>query len=178
MIPNLYIGNGCFTKHPFLNGCLGFQVVNTSCCFIRKFHKKRMLASILPLQLHTMMKPMLHRCGEAKKNAFRTKAACNFGKTGGWEKRSLESKWFQKPTLEDKNTIGKKNNCCLNNFGKKKTDWKLITYSLFKSCRCFKGMMYPHLQTVWSARSIGPWRMQMYCISLVNIFFEKKRASM
>ncbi len=27
MIPNLYIGNGCFTKHPFLNGCLGFQVV-------------------------------------------------------------------------------------------------------------------------------------------------------
>ena len=21
MIPNLYIGNGCFTKHPFLNGC-------------------------------------------------------------------------------------------------------------------------------------------------------------
>ncbi len=25
MIPNLYIGNGCFTKHPFLNGCLGFQ---------------------------------------------------------------------------------------------------------------------------------------------------------
>ena len=55
-----------------------------------------------------MMKPMLHRCGEAKKNAFRTKAACNFGKTGGWEKRSLESKWFQKPTLENKNTIGKK----------------------------------------------------------------------
>ena len=26
MIPNLYIGNGCFTKHPFFNGCLGFQV--------------------------------------------------------------------------------------------------------------------------------------------------------
>ena len=26
MIPNLYIGNGCFTKHPFINGCLGFQV--------------------------------------------------------------------------------------------------------------------------------------------------------
>ena len=26
MIPNLYIGNGCFTKHPVLNGCLGFQV--------------------------------------------------------------------------------------------------------------------------------------------------------
>ena len=25
MIPNLYIGNGCFTKHPFFNGCLGFQ---------------------------------------------------------------------------------------------------------------------------------------------------------
>ena len=25
MIPNLYIGNGCFTKHLFINGCLGFQ---------------------------------------------------------------------------------------------------------------------------------------------------------
>ena len=29
MIPNLYIENGCFTKHPFINGCLGFQVFNT-----------------------------------------------------------------------------------------------------------------------------------------------------
>ena len=27
MIANLYIENGCFTKHPFINGCLGFQVV-------------------------------------------------------------------------------------------------------------------------------------------------------
>ena len=26
MISNLYIGNGCFTKHLFINGCLGFQV--------------------------------------------------------------------------------------------------------------------------------------------------------
>ena len=26
MIPNLYIGNCCFTKHLFINGCLGFQV--------------------------------------------------------------------------------------------------------------------------------------------------------
>ena len=26
MIPNVYIENGCFTKHPFINGCLGFQV--------------------------------------------------------------------------------------------------------------------------------------------------------
>ena len=25
MIPNLYIGNGCFTKHPLKTGCLGFQ---------------------------------------------------------------------------------------------------------------------------------------------------------
>ena len=25
MIPNLYIGNGCFAKHLFINGCLGFQ---------------------------------------------------------------------------------------------------------------------------------------------------------
>ena len=31
MIPNLYIGNGCFTKHLFINGCLEFQVVT-------KFH--------------------------------------------------------------------------------------------------------------------------------------------
>ena len=29
MIPNLYIGNGCFTKHLFINGCLGFQVFIT-----------------------------------------------------------------------------------------------------------------------------------------------------
>ena len=27
MIPNLYIGNGCFTKHPFKTGCLGYQVL-------------------------------------------------------------------------------------------------------------------------------------------------------
>ena len=27
MIPNLYLGNGCFTKHAFKTGCLGFQVV-------------------------------------------------------------------------------------------------------------------------------------------------------
>ena len=26
MIQNLYIGNDCFTKHPFKTGCLGFQV--------------------------------------------------------------------------------------------------------------------------------------------------------
>ena len=25
-IQNLYMGNGCFTKHLFINGCLGFQV--------------------------------------------------------------------------------------------------------------------------------------------------------
>ncbi len=30
MIPNLYVGNGCFTKHPFKNGCLGFQVFKYS----------------------------------------------------------------------------------------------------------------------------------------------------
>ena len=27
MILNLYIGNGCFTKHPFINGWLGFQAL-------------------------------------------------------------------------------------------------------------------------------------------------------
>ena len=26
MIPNLYVKNGCFTKHPLQNGCLGYQV--------------------------------------------------------------------------------------------------------------------------------------------------------
>ena len=26
MMPNLYLGNGCLTKHPFKNGCLGYQV--------------------------------------------------------------------------------------------------------------------------------------------------------
>ena len=26
MIPNLFLGNGYFTKHPFKTGCLGFQV--------------------------------------------------------------------------------------------------------------------------------------------------------
>jgi len=25
--PNLYIENGCFIKHPLINGCLGFQVI-------------------------------------------------------------------------------------------------------------------------------------------------------
>ena len=41
MIPNLYIENGCFTKHPFINGCLGFQVCikiksyqSSSCFFL------------------------------------------------------------------------------------------------------------------------------------------------
>ena len=29
MIPNLYIGNGCFTKHLFINGCLGFQAIKS-----------------------------------------------------------------------------------------------------------------------------------------------------
>ena len=32
MIPNLYIGNGCFTKHPFSTGCLGFQAGNSGGC--------------------------------------------------------------------------------------------------------------------------------------------------
>ena len=26
MIPDLYLGNCCFTKHPFKTGCLGYQV--------------------------------------------------------------------------------------------------------------------------------------------------------
>ena len=31
MIPNLYIESGCFTKHPFINGCLGFQAMKNTC---------------------------------------------------------------------------------------------------------------------------------------------------
>ena len=31
MIPNHYIRNGCFTKHPLKNGCLGFQEHTTRC---------------------------------------------------------------------------------------------------------------------------------------------------
>ena len=34
MIPNHYIQNGCFTKPPLKNGCLGFQVVDKGCNFI------------------------------------------------------------------------------------------------------------------------------------------------
>ncbi len=30
MVPNLYVGNGCCTKHLFVNGCLGFQAGITS----------------------------------------------------------------------------------------------------------------------------------------------------
>ena len=33
MIPNFYIENGCFTEHPFTNGCLGFQVKQWSFLF-------------------------------------------------------------------------------------------------------------------------------------------------
>ena len=33
MIPNLYIGNGCFTQHPFWTGCLGFQVCKSPVCY-------------------------------------------------------------------------------------------------------------------------------------------------
>ena len=42
MIPNLYIGNGCFTKHLFINGCLGFQELldhttwTTRCRFVSR----------------------------------------------------------------------------------------------------------------------------------------------
>ena len=34
MIPNLYIENCDFTKHRFMNGCLGFQVVSKLAYFI------------------------------------------------------------------------------------------------------------------------------------------------
>ena len=30
MIPDLYLGNGCFTKHPFKTGCFGAQDYSNS----------------------------------------------------------------------------------------------------------------------------------------------------
>ena len=35
MLPNLNIENGCFTKHPFINGCLRFKVVIVFSCLER-----------------------------------------------------------------------------------------------------------------------------------------------
>ena len=35
MLPNLNIENGCFTKHPFISGCLGFKVVIVFSCLER-----------------------------------------------------------------------------------------------------------------------------------------------
>ena len=40
MIPNLYIGNGCFTKHPFKTGCLGYQA---GVIFIRQKNQELIL---------------------------------------------------------------------------------------------------------------------------------------
>ena len=37
MIQNLYMGNGCFTKHPFINACLEFQVIFIS--YLRNWSK-------------------------------------------------------------------------------------------------------------------------------------------
>ena len=34
MIPILYIGNGCFTKHPIKNGCLEYQEDNKRIYFV------------------------------------------------------------------------------------------------------------------------------------------------
>ena len=49
MIPNLYLENGCFTKHPFVNGCLGLQaviysvyklyiIIYFSICYMNRIH--------------------------------------------------------------------------------------------------------------------------------------------
>ena len=54
MIPNLYIENGCFTKHPFINGCLGFQVkMKFPCLLTKRLEKKndtprRFVVEIVP----------------------------------------------------------------------------------------------------------------------------------
>ena len=36
MIPNHYIKNGSFTKHPLQNGCLGYQEIIKQCIDIKK----------------------------------------------------------------------------------------------------------------------------------------------
>jgi len=51
MIPNLYLGNGCFTKHPFKRGCLGFQVQI----------KQVLFASTQVTQINPSNCPKLHR---------------------------------------------------------------------------------------------------------------------
>ena len=45
MIQNLYIGNGCFTKHPFKTGCLGFQVLINQTLELYKLHSLKLAAS-------------------------------------------------------------------------------------------------------------------------------------
>ena len=50
MTPNLYIENGCFTKHQFINGCLGFQVYIDLYIYIDVLDKKLVLAIIVKLQ--------------------------------------------------------------------------------------------------------------------------------
>ena len=47
MIPNLYIENGCFTKHPFINGCLGFQGVVLSLVLILVINGIKIYLSII-----------------------------------------------------------------------------------------------------------------------------------
>ena len=64
MIPNLYIGNGCFTKHPFKTGCLGYQVkvvrhelqqFDHSNWLANKCIHQRNLATVWPTYLGTWM---------------------------------------------------------------------------------------------------------------------------
>ncbi len=61
MIPNLYIGNGCFTKHPFLNGCLGLQVVFSQSHFsaFRKQLFSRLALRQVVLLLPSILEPQL-----------------------------------------------------------------------------------------------------------------------
>ena len=58
MIPNLYMQNGCFTKHLFINGCLGFQVVMHCCNPFMSWsqkHPNRTALNIAPWRSNVML---------------------------------------------------------------------------------------------------------------------------
>ena len=64
MIPILYIGNGCFTKHPIKNGCLEYQVyiVAHVCVYMCKVDDK--------LRCFVFFSYCIDRCSLKKKKTF------------------------------------------------------------------------------------------------------------
>ena len=89
MIPNLYIGNCCFTKHPFLiYSCLGFQVEHMGkaqdyyLCVCHRFH--RCLHSV-----HQQLRNQRDGCSLSEATL------CRFGTLHA----NLVPKHFQRPDL-------------------------------------------------------------------------------